>query len=126
DRVRGLGPVAARLHQHRPGLPRVRTHRVRQQHEEAGEEREGVRSDLESGGRLAHRASRVVQTREVGIVTDVMVGDVRLAYDEFGEGEPVLLVCGTGQVALTWQLFQVPALVEAGYRVITFDNRGIG
>ena len=54
------------------------------------------------------------------------VGDIELNYDSFGEGEPVLLVCGTGQVALTWQLFQVPALTEAGYRVITFDNRGIG
>ena len=57
---------------------------------------------------------------------DVTIGDVRLAYDVFGEGEPVLLVCGTGQVALTWQVYQVPALVGAGYRVVTFDNRGIG
>ena len=56
---------------------------------------------------------------------DITVGDVRLAYDAFGEGDPVLLICGTGQMALTWQLFQVPALTEAGYRVVTFDNRGI-
>ena len=46
-------------------------------------------------------------------------------YEVFGEGEPVLLVCGTGQQSFTWQLFQVPALQSAGYRVVTFDNRGI-
>src|SRR5205823_6746333 len=25
----------------------------------------------------------------------------------------------------TWQLFQVPALIGAGHRVVTFDNRGV-
>jgi pimeloyl-ACP methyl ester carboxylesterase len=53
------------------------------------------------------------------------IGDVNLNYDSFGEGDPVLLVCGTGQVSMTWQLFQVPALTQAGNRVVTFDNRGI-
>jgi pimeloyl-ACP methyl ester carboxylesterase len=54
----------------------------------------------------------------------VDVGGVELSYDTVGTGEPVLLVCGTGQPAFTWQLYQVPALVAAGYRVVTFDNRG--
>src|SRR5919197_545946 len=58
-------------------------------------------------------------------MTDMTIGDVRLTYESFGEGEPVLLICGTGQRAFTWQLFQVPALTGAGYRVVTFDNRGI-
>ena len=53
------------------------------------------------------------------------VNGVTLVYDVFGEGEPVLLVCGTGQRAFTWQLFQVPALQAAGYKVVTFDNRGV-
>jgi len=26
----------------------------------------------------------------------------------------------------TWHLHQVPAFLAAGYRVITFDNRGVG
>jgi pimeloyl-ACP methyl ester carboxylesterase len=56
---------------------------------------------------------------------DVDVHGLRLHYDEFGQGDPVLLVCGTGQQSFTWQLLQVPALTGAGYRVITFDNRGI-
>jgi pimeloyl-ACP methyl ester carboxylesterase len=53
------------------------------------------------------------------------VHGLKLQYDVFGEGEPVLLVCGTGQQSFTWQLFQVPALTGAGYKVVTFDNRGI-
>src|SRR5688500_14302587 len=32
---------------------------------------------------------------------------------------------GAGATGRVWHLHQVPALVEAGYRVITFDNRGI-
>src|SRR2546430_6527401 len=55
----------------------------------------------------------------------IAIGDVELSYDRFGTGDPVLLICGTGQVALSWQIYQVPALVGAGYEVVTFDNRGI-
>lgn len=56
----------------------------------------------------------------------VEIDDVTVSYDEFGSGEPVLLVPGTGARGRTWVLHQVPALVEAGYRVITIDNRGVG
>ena len=56
---------------------------------------------------------------------EASIGGVKLAYDIFGEGDPVLLICGTGQRAFTWQLFQVPALNAAGYKVVTFENRGI-
>ncbi len=52
---------------------------------------------------------------------------VTIAYDVFGPptAEPVVLVCGLSQPAGAWQLTLVPALVEAGYRVVTFDNRGV-
>jgi pimeloyl-ACP methyl ester carboxylesterase len=58
---------------------------------------------------------------------DANVHGLRLTYDQFGDpqADPVLLVAGTGQPSFTWQLYQVPALTGAGYRVITFDNRGI-
>lgn len=46
-------------------------------------------------------------------------------YAEYGIGDPVLMVMGTGSLGQVWQLHQVPALVGAGYRVITFDNRGV-
>jgi pimeloyl-ACP methyl ester carboxylesterase len=58
-------------------------------------------------------------------MADATVNGVRLAYDVHGEGEPVLLICGTGQPAFSWTLSQVPALNAAGYQVITFDNRGV-
>ena len=53
--------------------------------------------------------------------------DVTLAYEEFGDAgaEPVILIGGCGQPALAWQVGVVPALVEAGYRVVIFDNRGV-
>lgn len=50
---------------------------------------------------------------------------VKLSYEDTGSGEPVVLVMGAGATGRVWHLHQVPALVEAGYRVITFDNRGI-
>ena len=56
---------------------------------------------------------------------EVIVDGVRLVYESAGVGDPVVLVCGTGQPAMSWSLFQVPALTAAGYRVVTFDNRGI-
>jgi len=54
-------------------------------------------------------------------------GEVELAYDELGEpgAEPVLLIAGCGQPALAWHVGVAPALAAAGYRVITFDNRGV-
>ena len=57
-------------------------------------------------------------------MAEATVNGVRLAYDVHGEGEPVLLICATGQPAFSWSLSQVPALTGAGYQVITFDNRG--
>ena len=54
---------------------------------------------------------------------------VTIAYDVMGpsdeDREPVVLVCGCGQPAFSWQLGVAPALTEAGFRVVTFDNRGM-
>jgi pimeloyl-ACP methyl ester carboxylesterase len=51
---------------------------------------------------------------------------VNLAYDDRGSGEPVLFIAGRGGAGRTWHLHQVPAFRRAGYRPITFDNRGTG
>jgi pimeloyl-ACP methyl ester carboxylesterase len=51
---------------------------------------------------------------------------VNLAYDDRGEGEPVLFIAGQGGVGRTWDVHQAPAFRAAGYRTITFDNRGVG
>jgi non-heme chloroperoxidase len=52
---------------------------------------------------------------------------VRLDYTESGpaSGRPIVLLAGFRAAAATW-LFQVPALVAAGYRVISVDIRGHG
>ncbi len=51
---------------------------------------------------------------------------IDLHYRVEGEGErTVLLVNGLADDLESWG-YQVPALLEAGYRVVSFDNRGIG
>jgi pimeloyl-ACP methyl ester carboxylesterase len=49
-----------------------------------------------------------------------------LAYDDRGSGDPVLFIAGRGGAGRTWHLHQVPEFQRAGYRCITFDNRGVG
>ncbi|KUH83474.1 MULTISPECIES: alpha/beta hydrolase [unclassified Mycobacterium] len=51
---------------------------------------------------------------------------MNLAYDDRGSGPPVLFIAGHGGAGRTWHLHQVPEFLRAGYRCITFDNRGVG
>ncbi|MCZ2404015.1 alpha/beta hydrolase [Paenarthrobacter sp. Z7-10] len=50
---------------------------------------------------------------------------VELHYEDFGEGKPIVLIHGWPLSGRSWE-GQVPALVEAGYRVINYDRRGFG
>lgn len=50
--------------------------------------------------------------------------DCSLHYEEYGHGEPVLLLHGLGSSCLDWE-YQIPAL-SAHYRVIAMDMRGHG
>jgi pimeloyl-ACP methyl ester carboxylesterase len=58
-------------------------------------------------------------------VPEVDLDGVSLAYQVVGDGEPLLLVAGCGQPAVAFQIGLAPALAEAGYQVILFDNRGV-
>lgn len=49
----------------------------------------------------------------------------RIAYDDQGTGPLVLLGPGMGDIRATFR-FLAPLLVEAGYRVVTTDLRGLG
>ena len=51
---------------------------------------------------------------------------MNLAFNERGSGEPVLFIAGRGGAGRTWHLHQVPVFARAGYRCVTFDNRGTG
>jgi pimeloyl-ACP methyl ester carboxylesterase len=53
------------------------------------------------------------------------INGIQLGYDEYGSGDPVLFLSGTGTPGRVWRTHQVPALTQAGFRVITMDNRGI-
>lgn len=50
---------------------------------------------------------------------------VELYYEIQGTGKPVVLIHGWPLSGRAWES-QLPALVEAGYQVITYDRRGFG
>jgi non-heme chloroperoxidase len=51
--------------------------------------------------------------------------DIEIYYEDHGTGQPVVLIHGYPLSGRAWDK-QVPALLEAGYRVITYDRRGFG
>ena len=56
----------------------------------------------------------------------VTANGLELAYEERGEGEPLLLIMGIGAQLTYWPPGFCDRLVEAGFRVIRFDNRDVG
>lgn len=50
---------------------------------------------------------------------------VEIYYEDHGSGKPIVLIHGWPLSGRSWEA-QVPALIEAGYRVITYDRRGFG
>src|SRR5450631_4614153 len=52
-------------------------------------------------------------------------GDIELYYEDHGSGQPVVLIHGYPLSGVSWEK-QVPVLLKAGYRVITYDRRGFG
>src|SRR6266576_5957619 len=51
--------------------------------------------------------------------------NIELYYEDHGSGKPVVLIHGYPLSGASWQK-QVPVLLHAGYRVITYDRRGFG
>ncbi len=51
--------------------------------------------------------------------------DIDLAYNDQGSGQPVVLIHGFPLNGASWEK-QANVLLEAGYRVITYDRRGFG
>jgi non-heme chloroperoxidase len=50
---------------------------------------------------------------------------IEIYYEDHGAGQPVVLIHGYPLSGRGWDK-QVPALLDAGYRVITYDRRGFG
>jgi non-heme chloroperoxidase len=51
--------------------------------------------------------------------------DINLYYEDHGTGTPIVLIHGYPLSGASWEK-QVPVLLDAGYRVITYDRRGFG
>lgn len=51
--------------------------------------------------------------------------NVRLFYEDYGEGQPVILIHGWPLSHRMWE-YQIDAIVAAGFRCITYDRRGFG
>ena len=51
--------------------------------------------------------------------------DIEIHYEDHGAGQPVVLIHGYPLSGRAWDR-QVPALLEAGHRVVTYDRRGFG
>ena len=55
----------------------------------------------------------------------VHVGDIDIAYKTFGNGDPILLISGSGLVMDAWDSSFLKNL-STNHKVIIFDNRGVG
>ncbi len=51
--------------------------------------------------------------------------DIEIHYEDHGVGQPVVLIHGYPLSGRAWDK-QVPVLLDAGHRVITYDRRGFG
>ncbi|MFH9677612.1 alpha/beta fold hydrolase [Streptomyces sp. NPDC017405] len=51
--------------------------------------------------------------------------DIEVHYEDLGSGQPVVLIHGYPLDGNSWE-GQTSALLEAGYRVVTYDRRGFG
>ena len=51
--------------------------------------------------------------------------EVNIYYEDYGSGQPVILIHGWPLSHKVWE-GQVSAIVEAGFRCITYDRRGFG
>lgn len=51
--------------------------------------------------------------------------EIELYYEDHGSGQPVVLIHGYPLDGSSWEK-QTAALLQAGYRVITYDRRGFG
>lgn len=63
-------------------------------------------------------------------MNDITVGkenstNIDISYEDHGTGKPVVLIHGWPLSGGSWEK-QVPVLINAGYRVITYDRRGFG
>ncbi len=75
-------------------------------------------------------AASAISDKKEALMPTVTVGQensagIEIYYQDHGAGQPVVLIHGYPLSGRAWDK-QVPALLDAGYRVITYDRRGFG
>ncbi|MDD1729773.1 MAG: alpha/beta hydrolase [Methanospirillum sp.] len=58
-------------------------------------------------------------------VHTIQTGEIQTAYRSIGEGEPIILIMAVGGTMSAWDR-RLLLKLSSGYRLILFDNRGIG
>src|SRR6185312_12429896 len=81
-------------------------------------------------GRLAPATQRTLARKRRAAMPYTTVGkensgNIDLYYEDHGTGKPVVLIHGWPLSGRSWEK-QASAVLEAGYRVITYDRRGFG
>jgi len=76
-------------------------------------------------GTFTQNVSSSQETLEKGATRMVAVGDIEVAYQIFGEGEPLLLIMGYSGTMDLWAP-EVLKELASKYQLIIFDNRGMG
>ena len=76
-------------------------------------------------GTFTQNVSYSQQTLEKGATRMVAVGDIEVAYQIFGAGDPLLLIMGYSGTMDLWAP-EVLKELASKYQVIIFDNRGMG
>lgn len=59
-------------------------------------------------------------------MAQIEANGITIEYEQFGTGDPLLLVMGLGGQLTDWPQGFVDELVDAGFQVTTFDNRDMG
>ena len=59
-------------------------------------------------------------------MAQIETNGISIEYEQYGEGEPLLLVMGLGGQLVDWPAGFVDAIVNEGFQVTVFDNRDSG
>jgi non-heme chloroperoxidase len=89
----------------------------------------GVAQARRFAARATLRPRDAIRNQE-GAMGKIQVGkenstQIQIDYEDVGQGQPVVLIHGFPLSGRSWEK-QTAALLEAGYRVITYDRRGFG
>jgi pimeloyl-ACP methyl ester carboxylesterase len=59
---------------------------------------------------------------------NITVGDINIAYKQIGkpDAKPIILITGSSATMDMWNPLLLEQLASANYRVIIFENRGVG